>query len=87
MPDYLATPGSSYSRDQTGIRRIELSFIIPGPAEADGKRCWRFTLEFPAEVSANTVAEYVAAWGESAAPGEVDWSGPTLAAVEVEPAG
>lgn len=36
MPDYLQIPGSSYSRDQTGIRRIELVFIIPGPAEADG---------------------------------------------------
>lgn len=36
MPDYLATPGSSFTRDQTGIRRIENVFIIPGPAQADG---------------------------------------------------
>lgn len=56
-----------------------------GPAAADGKRRWQFTLEFPASVPAHAVAEYVAAWGESSAPGEVDWSGPRLAAVEVEP--
>lgn len=36
MSDYLQLPGSSYSRDQTGIRRIELVFNIPGPAEAGG---------------------------------------------------
>ena len=36
MPDYLAQPNSTLSKDRTGICRIEVSYHIPGPAEAGG---------------------------------------------------
>lgn len=37
MPDYLQTAAGNFGRDRTGIRHFDITFVIPGPAEADGQ--------------------------------------------------
>ncbi len=36
MPEYLALPSSSFSKDRTLICRIECAYLIPGPSAVDG---------------------------------------------------
>lgn len=40
MPTPLPTEGSKYARDKTGIRSIQLVFIISGPTEDGGAEPW-----------------------------------------------
>lgn len=36
MPEYLITTDSNYARERTGIRKITILYVIPGPAEDGG---------------------------------------------------